>query len=122
MAIVNNLDFLWIPIKNLKCLILIGSGVGVNLLSRNNRTRLGLSGGVTDHRGKVPDDQNDLVAEVLELPELSEEDGVAEVNVGGAGIETGLDAKRAFFFFGPFKTNPELRFVDNVYGVMTKKR
>ena len=43
------------------------------------------------------------------------------MDVGGAGIEPGFDAKRTSFFFGLFQAGSKLSFVDNVDGVMTKE-
>jgi len=40
---------------------------------------------VADHGGGVADDEDGLVAEVLELAHFAEDDGVAEVEVGAVG-------------------------------------
>ena len=50
---------------------------------------------VPDARGVVADDQHDRVAGVLELAQLLEHHGVAEVDVGGGRVEPELDAQRA---------------------------
>ena len=55
---------------------------------------------VADPGGVVADDQDRLVAQVLELPHLAEHDGVAEVDVGAVGsrpslIRSGRSSRRA---------------------------
>jgi hypothetical protein len=43
----------------------------------------------------VPDDQHDLVAEILEFTQLSQADRVSEMNVRRGGIEALFHAERA---------------------------
>ena len=50
------------------------------------------AGGVADERGGVADEEDDGVAELLEVAQLAHEDGVAEVEIGRGGVEAGLDA------------------------------
>ena len=52
-----------------------------------------LAGGVADEGGGVADEEDDGVAELLEVAQLAHEDRVAEVEVGGGGVEAGLDAE-----------------------------
>jgi hypothetical protein len=47
--------------------------------------------GVADHPGEVADQEDHLVPEVLELPHLVEQHGVADVQVRGGRVEAGLD-------------------------------
>ena len=51
--------------------------------------------GVADHPGEVADQEDHLVAQVLELPHLVEQHGVADVQVRRGRVEAGLDAQRA---------------------------
>src|SRR5262249_2998268 len=69
--------------------------VGANLLPRERLARLRAPRGITDHAGEVADDDDDLVAEVLEVAQLLQDDRVPEVQVGRRGIEAELDQERA---------------------------
>ena len=73
----------------------VGLGVGVDLLAREHGPRRRAPGGVAHARGVVADDQHDDVAGVLELAQLRQHDGVAEVDVGRGRVEPELDAQRA---------------------------
>jgi hypothetical protein len=59
-------------IEDLVGLLEIGLGVLLDLLLGKDRTRLGLAGRIADARGVVADDEDGLVAELLELAELLE--------------------------------------------------
>ena len=50
--------------------------------------------------GVVADDEDGLVAGVLELAELVEDHGVAQMDVGGRGVDAELDAQRAALALG----------------------
>src|SRR5690606_23145149 len=65
------------------------------LVVGERRARLALARGVADGRREVADDEDGAVAEVLELPELPEHDGVAEVEVRPRGVDAELDRERA---------------------------
>ena len=54
-----------------------------------------LAGRVADHPGEVADQEDHLVPQVLELPHLVEQHGMAQVQVRRGRVETGLDAQRA---------------------------
>lgn len=71
----------------------VGFGVGTDILGAEHFSRFGAAGGVADAGGEVADDEDGLVAEVLELAELAEDDGVAEVDVGCGGVHAELDAE-----------------------------
>src|SRR5438132_1145713 len=60
------------------------------------RARLAAAAGIAHAPGIVAYDQHDLVAEVLELAQLAQPDGVAEMDVGRGGVEPLLDAQRTF--------------------------
>src|SRR5262249_22482635 len=49
---------------------------------------------IADHRGEIPDDEDRLVAEILELAELHQRHGVPEMDVRGARIDAVLDPQR----------------------------
>ena len=62
--------------------------------------RRGAAAGVADARGVVADDQHDAVARVLELAQLLQHDGVAEVDVGRGRVEAELDPQRPALALG----------------------
>ena len=86
-------DFGLVAVENLEDLRLVGFGVGVELLAGERRTRGVAARGIADESGAVADEEDDGVAHVLEVLELADEHGVAEVQVGRGGIEAGLDAQ-----------------------------
>jgi hypothetical protein len=51
------------------------------------RARGGATTRITDHSREIAYDQNRLVTEVLKLPQLSQNDTVAKMNVGGGWID-----------------------------------
>ena len=81
-------------IQDLEDLLLVGARIGLHLL--------GVSGGRVALRpvgspmrpGEISDQENDLVAELLELPHLVEQHRVPEMQVRRGGIEAGLDPER----------------------------
>ena len=83
-----------VGVEDLEDLLLVGLGVGGDLLARERLAGDVLAGGVADHRGEVADEEDDRVAELLEVPQLAHQHGVAEVQVGRGGVEAGLDAQR----------------------------
>ena len=66
-----------------------------DLVAREARAAVVLPGRVAHHRGEVADEEDGRVPQVLELPHLLQQDGVAEVQVGTRGVEARLDAQRA---------------------------
>ena len=52
------------------------------------------SAGVADQAGEIPDEENHLVAELLELPHLVEQYRVAQMQVRRRGIEARLHLQR----------------------------
>ena len=67
----------------------------VDLLAREQRPGRRAAARVADPRGEVADDEDHLVAEVLELAQLLQDDGVAEVDVGRRRVEAELHAQLA---------------------------
>ena len=88
------IDARLLAIEDLEDLLLVGPGVRFDLLARQRRTRRVAPGRIADHSGEVADQKRDFVTEVLELPHLVDEHGVAEMQVGRGRIEARLDAQR----------------------------
>ena len=84
-----------IVVEHLERLLLVGAGVGLDLLDAQHRAQLRAAARVADARGEVADDQHDEVAGVLEVAQLAQHDGVAEVDVGRRRVDAELDAQRA---------------------------
>ena len=72
--------------------------------------------GIADHAGEVADDEDDPVAEVLELTHLLEQHAVPKVKVGRRRIEAGLDGERRAPLDRAFELGGELRLVDQIDG------
>ena len=83
--------------------MLVGFGVLVDLGLGELLAGLGFAGGVADEGGGVSDEEDDGVAELLEVAQLAHQDGVAEMEVGGGGVEAGFDAERDAGFEAGFK-------------------
>ena len=76
---------------------LVGVGFGVLLdhFGFEGGAGFGAAGGVADASGVVADDDDGKVSGLLELANFGEDEGVAEVEIGGGGIETKFDTERA---------------------------
>ncbi len=82
-----------VGIEDLEGLFAIRLGVGQHLRARKLRPRDGAAARVADHGRVIADDEDGLVAEILELPELSQNDGVAEMQIRAGRIGPELDAQ-----------------------------
>ena len=94
-------DLGFFRIENLEDLRLVGLGVGLDLLARQRRTRGVAAGGIADHGRAVADQEDDGVAEILEVLHLAQQHGVAEMQIGRGGVEAGLHAQRPAFLRDP---------------------
>ena len=81
LGVEADLEQLGIVEEHLEGLLLVGAGVGVDLLARQHRARRRAAARIADARGVVAHDQDHAVAQVLELAQLLQHDGVAEVDV-----------------------------------------
>ncbi len=86
-------DFGLVAVEDLEDLLLVGGGVVGDLFAGERLAGLRFAGGVADERGGVADEEDDGVAELLEVAQLAHEHGVAQVEVGRCGVEAGLDAE-----------------------------
>jgi hypothetical protein len=57
-----------------------------------------LAGRVADHAGEVADQEDHLMAQILELAHLVQQHGMAQVQIRRRRIEAGLDAQRPAAF------------------------
>ena len=83
-----------LAVEDLEHLRLVGPGVGLHLLGRERRARGVAPGGVADHAGEIADEEDHLVAELLELAHLVEQHRVPEVQIRRGRVEARLDAQR----------------------------
>jgi hypothetical protein len=81
--------------QDLADLVDVRARVRVYLLGGEHGPRRRAARGVADARRVVADDQDDGVAEILELAQLLEHDRVPEMQVARGRIQPELDAQRA---------------------------
>jgi hypothetical protein len=72
-------------------LLLIGLRIVDNLLSRQRRSSHVLAGRITDHSGEVANQEHHVMTKVLEMPQLVDQYGVPEMQIGCGRIKAGLD-------------------------------
>ena len=78
-------------VEDAECLFGIGAAVRLGLLRCENRAQAVLVRRVTDRRGEGPDHQDHMVAQLLELPQLSNGHRVPDVQVRGPRVEAAID-------------------------------
>ena len=81
-------------VEHLADLLDVRARVRVDRFARQHRPRFRAPGRIADARSEVADEKDHVVAELLELPELLQQHGVAEMEIGGGGIEARLHAQR----------------------------
>ena len=81
-------------IKNLKRLLAISRRVCDHFLMRQVRPRNGPTARVANHSGKIADDENRLVPEVLKLSQFSQNNRVPKVNIRCGRVHPKLDPQR----------------------------
>jgi hypothetical protein len=87
-------------VEHQRGLLEIGHRVGFDLLAGQRRARGVAARRVANHRGEVADQENHLVPQVLQLAQLVQHHGVAQVQVGRGRVEAQLDAQRLAALFG----------------------
>jgi len=80
-------------IEDLEDLLLVGFSVFVDLGLGHWRTGRAFTGRITDHAGKVADQKQYLVPEVLELLELVDQHGMTDMQIGGCRVKSRLDSQ-----------------------------
>lgn len=91
LGVVADLGFF--RVEEFEDLVFVGFGVAADLFAGEGFAGDVAACGVADEGGGVTDEEDDGVAEGLEVFEFADEDGVAEVEVGSGGVEAGLDAE-----------------------------
>ena len=81
-------------VEDLEDLLLVGLGVGDDLMPIERLARLGTTAGIADHPREVADQKDRAVAAILEVAQLLQHDRVAEMQVRRRGIRAELDAQR----------------------------
>jgi hypothetical protein len=87
-------DLGFLGVEDLEDLGLVGAGVRLDFLFAQRLTGHVLAGRIADHAGEVADQEHHVVAEILELAQLVDEDRVAQVQIWGRGVEAGLHPQR----------------------------
>ena len=72
----------------------VGVRVRANLVAGERLARLRPPRGVTDHAGEIADDHDHLMAQLLEIAQFGQHDGVPQVQVGRRRVEAQLDLQR----------------------------
>ena len=81
-------------VKNLEGLVNVSLSVFLNLFTRKLRTRGVAAGRVADKGGSVTDDKGNLMAQILELTQLAQRDGMAQMDIGSRRVYAQLDVQR----------------------------
>jgi len=81
-------------VQHLGGLGVVGLGVDLDLLGRQRRARAVAARRIADQGGEVADQEDHLVAQVLQLAHLVEHHGVAQMDVGRRRVQAQLDAQR----------------------------
>ena len=84
------------------------------MLARQGRARFGLTGGIADHRREIADEKNRRVAQVLKMFELSQNDGVAQVQVGRGRVHAQLHAQRLAGLVRGFELRAQIFFANDL--------
>jgi hypothetical protein len=91
----------------------IGLGVGVDLLSAEDRAGGVSAGGIADSGGVIADDQHRLVSKFLELPDDGQGNRMSEGDIGSGGIHAELDPQRFAGLGAAEQFAPQILFVEN---------
>ena len=85
---------------------------------RQVRSRHGPAARVANHSGKIADDQNCLVPEVLKLPQFSQNDRMAKVNIRCGRVHPKLDTQR----LAQRKLLAQFAFIDDLRRALFQQR
>lgn len=85
-------------IEDFEDLRFVGFGVAIDVFAGERGAGEVATGRVADEAGHVADQEDDLMAEVLEVLHLPEQYGMAQMKIGGGGVEPSLHTQRAAQF------------------------
>jgi hypothetical protein len=74
-------------IENFKSLLPVSHRIRLDFCAREVRPRHRPTARITNHPREIADNENCLVAQVLKLPQLLQNDCVPKVNIGGGWID-----------------------------------
>ena len=106
--------------QDLEYLLPVGRGVLLHLRARQDRPRPGLTGGIADHPGEVPDQKHHPMAHVLEVFHFSDDDGVAEVQIRRRRVESDLDGEGPALPLRALQLAEELVLADDLHGPLAQ--
>src|SRR6185369_5504191 len=81
-------------VQDLEHLLAISGRVGGDLVPGKRGSCRVLAGRIADHAGKIADQELNVMAQVLKLPQFVDDHGVAKVQVGGGGVHAQFYAQR----------------------------
>ena len=90
----------FLGIEDLERLLFVRLGVRFDFLARQGRPCSAAAGRVADQRGRCADYEDHGMSAFLKVPELSNDNRVAEMDIRRGGVKTGLDPQRPSFFPG----------------------
>lgn len=88
-------DFGFLGIEDFEDLVGVGFGVLLDGFGIEGWAGFGAPGGIADAGGIIADDDDSEMASVLKLADFGEDESVAEVEVGGGGVETEFNTEGA---------------------------
>src|SRR5579863_2464973 len=94
----------------------IGLPILENLLACKNFSGLGSACRIPDHGREISDQENDLMAQRLELAHLLKENDMSEVQIGCGRVKAGFDDERSFLAAGTPEFFDQVLFEDGFDG------
>ena len=101
-------------IQNLEDLFLVGFRVFQDLFPGQGRAGLVSPRRISDPAGEVSDEKNDAVAQILKVFHLTQQHGVAQVQIGRRRIKADLDGKWLPALLGFFEFPAKLFFCNGL--------
>ena len=87
-------DKLRFQIEDFRNLLFIGNGVSLDLFGAQLLALFRPPRGVADTGGEIPDKKVHTMAEVLKLPQLTQQDGMPQVNIRRSRVKPGFNIQR----------------------------
>src|SRR5262249_9724852 len=99
--------------ENLEDLRTIRLRVPTDIIAGHWRTCEITSCGVSNQRGNIANEEDDRVAQILKMLHLTQQHGVAEVEIGCGGIEARLDSQWLSILCRLYKTFSQVFLADD---------